>query len=175
MKKVAVVISLISLMLILSVPVAAGDPVAPMVPVRDDLASRLDAPQEAVEAMLQESKSKIPPKSAVGVSVPSGTLWLGGGSMGKMENVLLVSTLHPEQVRQYYLDKLPDMPGWKWSEEFGLFCKAEGTITVQQLMSFTIPVIEIEELSSDSTMLSIVDTDVREELQALLKITYPAR
>lgn len=54
----------------------------------------------------------------------------------------------PPELVGFYHNALEDMPGWQWSEDFGIFYKPDEPMTVVRLMSFTAPVIKIKELGS---------------------------
>ena len=164
--------SVVLLVMFLSVNAHSGDPVVPLVEIRADMADVYEIPQEMADQMINEMEGRIPSAGRVGVPVPDGASYLGGGRMQEMEYANLVSRDTPEAIQAFYLGALDEMPGWQWCEKFDVFHRSDEPLTVQKLMSFTIPVIEIKELSSDDPMLITVDPDVKAALNTLFQITY---
>lgn len=64
------------------------------------------------------------------------------------------------------------MPGWRWSDEFNRFYKTDGPLTEELVRSFDTQLIEIEQLSLDDAMLTMVDDNYRAKLKTLIKISY---
>ncbi len=164
--------SVVFLVMFLSVTAHSGDPVAPLVEIRADMADVYEIPKEMADQMINEMEGRIPSAGRVGVPVPAEASYLGGGRMQEMEYVNLVSRDTPEAIQAFYQGVLDEMPGWQWCEQFDVFHMSDESLTVQKLMSFTIPVIEIKELSSDDPMLITVDPDVKAELNTLFQITF---
>ena len=79
-----------------------------------------------------------------------------------------------QEMPGFYHNALEDMPGWQWSENFGIFYKSDEPMTVAKLMSFTVPVIEIKELDSNETQLVSVEPAVKHKLSTLVQNTYAA-
>ena len=80
----------------------------------------------------------------------------------------------PPELVGFYHNALEDMPGWQWSENFGIFYKSDEPMTVAKLMSFTVPVVEIKELDPNDAQLMSVDPAVKQKLNTLVQITYAA-
>ncbi len=148
------------------------EPLAPMVPVRADLAGIFGKTQIEIDKMVEDVKQGIPTKSIVGVPVPGDTNLLGGGSLGEIHFTVLVTTKTEKEIYAYYISRLAEMSGWHWSQEFQLFYKADDQPTIEELESFNIPVIETEPLFQDDEILLMVDEDYRSRLQTLIQITY---
>ena len=163
-------------------PVFALEPIAPMIKVSDKpsgIFEELTQEQwnQLLETMLAEES--IPSKEEVGAPAPPGSYYMGVGSIQDMDYVNLVSMEPPEKIMSFYMDMLGEMPGWQWSEEFNIFFKADGEMNIERLMSFSIPVIEVKEVSTDDPfaelMFAHVDAEVRPGLKTLVQITYFSR
>ena len=150
------------------------EPVAPLAEVREDLAQVYEISPEMVEHMIDEMKSRIPSKETVGVPVPPDLRYVGGGHMQQMEYANLAAEESLQEMLGFYHNALEDMPGWQWSENFGIFYKSDEPMTVAKLMSFTVPVIEIKELDPNDAQLMSVDPAVKQKLSTLVQITYAA-
>lgn len=172
MKRLVPCFVVLSLVLLTSVNAHSEELVAPLIEIRSDLADVYEIPEEMVGELISEMESRIPTRKQVGVPVPDGVSSIGGGHIQEMEFVNLVSPKKPDKIIAFYEEMLNEMPGWQWCGEFEVFHKSDEPLTLQSVMSFTIPIIEIKDLSSDDPLLITVDPDVKDTLNSLLKITY---
>ena len=88
--------SVVLLVMFLSVNAHSGDPVVPLVEIRADMADVYEIPQEMADQMINEMEGRIPSAGRVGVPMPAGARYLGGGRMQEMEYANLVSRDTPE-------------------------------------------------------------------------------
>ncbi len=166
----------------LPVAVRADKPIAPPARMRSDLTAAMGLTPEQAEAMsayLEQTRRDwekgvtIPPAGEVGVPVPAGALFIGSGTMGATRNVSLITPDTPDQVRRFYDERLDAMPGWRWSDEFDVFYLYEGALTLQNILSFTIPLIEIETVEPDHFFFMSIDPDQVSQMKSVIQISYP--
>jgi hypothetical protein len=165
--------------LFLASVVQAGDPFAPMIPMAEKPPKELGVSEKDWEQMLdlmaQQSAqdSSVPSKHEVGVPAPPNSFYFSSGDMGEIKFVSLVSQDEVDKLRKFYKDSLDQLPGWKWSDEFSIFHKSEGSLTMQKIMSMSIPIIEVDEVNDDTlAWMFLADEKFKASLKSLVKITY---
>jgi len=165
--------------LFLASVVHAGEPIAPMMPMAEKPPKELGVSEkdwkQMLDLMAQQSaqESTVPSKHEVGVPAPRNSFYFASGDMGKIKFVTLVSQDDVDELRKFYQDNLKQMPGWEWSDEFSMFHKSDGSLTMQKIMSMSIPVIEVDEVD-DGTLawMFMADESFKASLKSLVKITY---
>jgi len=165
--------------LFLASEVHAGEPFAPMMPMAEKPPKELGISEKDWKQMLalmeQQSaqESPVPSKHEVGVPAPRNSFYFASGDMGEIKFVTLVSQDDVDELRKFYKDSLDQMPGWKWSDEFSMFHKSEDPLTMQKIMSMSIPVIEIEQVNEGTlAFMFMADEKFKASLKSLVKIAY---
>jgi len=166
--------------LFLASAVQAGEPIAPMPPFAEKPPKEFEGiSQQQWEQLLDQiaeqsaQESTVPSKQEVGVPVPTNSFYFASGDLGETKFVTLISQHDVDEMRKFYEDILDQMPGWEWSDEFSMFHQSEGPLTLQKLMSMSIPVIEVDEVNEFTlAMMFMVDEKFKASLQSMVKIGY---
>ncbi len=123
---------------------------------------------------------KVPTKEEVGVPVPPDTYYynksVGTSGEGKKIAIELLSKKTLKEASKFYFDKLDEMPGWRWSEDFSfdnyiLFYNFDGEM--HHPMDHDVSRIEIREVMQ-GYFDDVVPSDVMSMIKSYIVILYPS-